>query len=389
VAAIIAADSDAVVSANTIADNDQISFSSANGSPLVISGENLFTQTTSKIIDVDTKDTLVDADAVIISDSSDSSPKKTTWENFKTNVWSALGPLISSGTSKGTVVDGDAIAISDSSSSGATKKTSFINMWSNYFKGKADAVYQPLSTLLSAITALGNGTGFLTNDGSGGLSWGTVSVDPWAYQPVGVPIPLKDHLTGTTPPANGSTYTYIKLTAGLTGSGAFNENLLSSESVSGSSPTITATAVVALASSPIYGQTIRLLNTEGRFIRGSTSSGTLQDSDNIAHTHTGTTGNESADHTHSGTTGTVSSDHAHYYTFTDDANNGPGNNPNSSDAGGSARNLWGSGISANHVHGFTTGGRSSAHTHSFTSNSTGGSESRPRNIGITYYMRIK
>jgi microcystin-dependent protein len=56
-----------------------------------------------------------------------------------------------------------------------------------------------------------------------------------------------------------------------------------------------------------------------------------------AHTHSGTTGSQSADHTHTGTTGTVSADHTHSGTT--------------------------AGINANHNHSGSTGGRSAFHQH--------------------------
>ncbi|GGA47256.1 hypothetical protein [Pelagibacterium lentulum] len=59
---------------------------------------------------------------------------------------------------------------------------------------------------------------------------------------------------------------WIELTAGLTGSGQFNEGKLTSESVTGSAPLVNATAVVAWGGSPMNGQTIRLLNTEERYL---------------------------------------------------------------------------------------------------------------------------
>lgn len=348
-----------------------------------------------------TANTVSDSDYVDIS-FSNSSPGIITWSNLKTtllpSIWTGLGSLISGGAAKTTVVDADVIPLSDSASSNATKKVSFVNLWTNYIKAKADAIYQPVNMLLTSLAALSNASGFLQNNGTGGLSWGTVSVDPFAYQPIGVPIPIKDHITGVSVPSNGSSYVYVKLTAGLTGGGGFNNfssaALLTSESVSGSAPTVTATAVISLAGSPINGQTISLLNTEGRFLRASTSSGTLQDSALGAHTHTGTTGTESADHAHSGTTGTVSSDHTHYENISANFGSGGPGYRTFYNGDGSGANQYGSGIqtdgiTANHVHSFSTGGRNAAHTHSFTSDSTGTTESRSRNIGVTYYMRIK
>jgi hypothetical protein len=99
----------------------------------------------------------------------------------------------------------------------------------------------------------------------------------WMTRAVGEIIYLPTHLTGIVePPTDSSLYRYAKLTAGLTGGGGYNNGILTSESTSGSAPTNTATAVVSLSGSPIDGQTIRLLNTEGRRVRPGTSAGTLQ-----------------------------------------------------------------------------------------------------------------
>ncbi|KZE34091.1 hypothetical protein IMF23_04255 [Chelatococcus daeguensis] len=108
--------------------------------------------------------------------------------------------------------------------------------------------------------------------------------DPWAMQPLGKPIDLMEHIAGVPPPPTDRGYRYVKLTAGLTGAGGYNEGCLASESVSGSAPYINATAVISLAGSPLEGQTIRLLNTEGRFLRRG-SSGVLQDDQIKSHSH--------------------------------------------------------------------------------------------------------
>jgi microcystin-dependent protein len=128
-----------------------------------------------------------------------------------------------------------------------------------------------------------------------------------------------------------------------------------------------------------------------------THSGTTGN-ESAGHTHSGTTGNQSADHTHSGSTGTVSADHSHSGTTNDINQNhthsGPSHNhsvtavlgrstvnrsagttgtfvPTGADATGTS--FAGTGqtgtVSSGHTHGFGTGGISANHTHSF---STGG-----------------
>lgn len=111
-----------------------------------------------------------------------------------------------------------------------------------------------------------NGSGFRSFfNGGGGTS------DPWAAQPIGVPIPLQSNITGVTAPPTDQDYRYIKLTA----SDSYNTGVLTSESVSGSAPLVIATAVIDLSDSPLDGQTVQLINTERRALRAG-SAGTVQ-----------------------------------------------------------------------------------------------------------------
>ena len=84
----------------------------------------------------------------------------------------ALGAMISGATAKATPVDADLLGMADSADGDASKKTTFLQVWANYFKGKADALYQPVKTILTTLGNLANGAGVLTNNGSGTLSWG-------------------------------------------------------------------------------------------------------------------------------------------------------------------------------------------------------------------------
>lgn len=103
----------------------------------------------------------------------------------------------------------------------------------------------------------------------------------WGNQPIGMPFPIWDHIAGVpTPPTNNSAYRYIKLTA----SDSYNTGVLIGESVSGSAPLVLATAVVNDALSPINGRTVQLINTERRFIRAG-SSGTLETDALQGHIH--------------------------------------------------------------------------------------------------------
>lgn len=110
-------------------------------------------------------------------------------------------------------------------------------------------------------------------EGYQGGAWvSIISTDPWALQPIGVPIPVFSHLAGVTIPPTNKAYRYIKLTA----ADSYNDGVLGSESVSGTAPLVLATALITLAGSPINGLSVSLINTERRALRAG-SSGTLQD----------------------------------------------------------------------------------------------------------------
>jgi hypothetical protein len=89
----------------------------------------------------------------------------------------------------------------------------------------------------------------------------------WEHQPIGVPIPVFAHLFPSVddalPPTDQS-YRYVLLSAGESGSGGYNDGVLVNEAVSGSFPLVIATAVIDYSGSPLDGQTVNLVNTEGR-----------------------------------------------------------------------------------------------------------------------------
>lgn len=90
----------------------------------------------------------------------------------------------------------------------------------------------------------------------------------WTARAIGEPFQIWDHLAGAEiPPTAVDGPRFIKLSA----ADAYNTGLLSGETVSGTAPDIMATAVIALAGGPLYGQTIHLINTERRFLRGGAS----------------------------------------------------------------------------------------------------------------------
>lgn len=117
-----------------------------------------------------------DADFLIARQTSSGLVIKRTWANVKAAIWTALGGLINGGTIKATPVDADSFPIKDSQSSNATKQVSMTALWANYLKDKADALYQPLKTILTTLGNLANSAGYLRNDGAGVLSWGSVGV---------------------------------------------------------------------------------------------------------------------------------------------------------------------------------------------------------------------
>jgi hypothetical protein len=158
--------------------------------------------------------------------------------------------------------------------------------------------------------------------------------DIWLYQPIGVPIPLLDNITGVSAPSTSSPYyRYIKLTA----ADSYNTGVLTSESVTGSAPLVQATATIALSGSPVNGQSVRLINTEERVLRAGVAGTVLQDA--------------IQDHNH--TSGA----------------------PATSNTIGVA----GGGVGVSGV-GSTTGG---------ATNGRVATETRAKSLGVTYYLRIK
>lgn len=202
----------------------------------------------------------------------------------------------------------------------------------------------------STGVASGTSGSILTND-SGVLGEITAAdwSDPWFYQPIGVPVPVLDNLAGVAAPPTNKSYRYVKLTA----SDAYNTGILTSQSVTGTAPLVVATAVVSLAGSPINGLTINLINTERRFLRG-------------------------------GSAGTVENDQMQQIT---------GSHGSFAYAGGTPAGAYSASI--NNPSALTGGSTSNYGDSSFTFNSANspgartGIETRSKNIGVTYFMRIK
>lgn len=179
--------------------------------------------------------------------------------------------------------------------------------------------------------------------------------DPWMFQPIGTIIAASPW--GFTPPPKNLSYRYIILTAGQSGSGGYNEGALSSESVSGSRPNVLATATVTLAGSPLNGSVIRLINTEERFLRGAFGSpGLIQNSDNLSHSH----GVNELPHSHGITPDDLLI--GQYNGVNQDLGAGPN---------GSRKQI-----------------STSPALTGVTIQNSGGSESRPKNMSVNYYIRI-
>lgn len=86
------------------------------------------------------------------------------------------------------------------------------------------------------------------------------ALDPWSLMPIGVPFPV---MVGAAEPPTSKSYRYIKLSA----NDAYNTGVLTGESVSGLAPLVIAYGRISLSGSPITGNTVYLINTERRFIR--------------------------------------------------------------------------------------------------------------------------
>lgn len=97
----------------------------------------------------------------------------------------------------------------------------------------------------------------------------TLAGDPWALLPIGMPVPV---MAGAAEPPKDKSYRYIKLTYGDT----YNTGAVNMEVISGSAPLVVANCRVAVSGSPIFGNTVYLINTERRSIRPG-AAGSLQD----------------------------------------------------------------------------------------------------------------
>jgi len=213
------------------------------------------------------------------------------------------------------------------------------------------------SALLPA-TLVGQGGKFLavntTEDGYEHII--SPASDPWRVQPIGVPIPVFDNLFANALPSTDQSYRYILLTAGEGGAGKYNAGVLTSESVSGSAPLVSATAVISLAGSPLNGKTVRLINTERRFLRAGSPGVDEDDQMQLL-------------------TGDISLSGSGNGLVRTDANKSGVFSANGASRGSSTA-------------GTATGGRDIRFNSSLSPDARTGDETRPKNVGVTYVMRV-
>ena len=164
-------------------------------------------------------------------------------------------------------------------------------------------------------------------------------------------------------------------------------------------------AALNIASSPIFNGANRYLPnlTDERFIQGNTTAGSIGGSNTMLdHTHSFTTGSESADHTHtySGTTSSNGShNHIQAYDYQWTGRYGgaeTGVATNRSEQGASFTGTQGAltSTASAHTHTFsgTTSGKSATHTHSGTAGTGSAATStnvRPKYLSTFYIMRVK
>lgn len=132
----------------------------------------------------------------------------------------------------------------------------------------ADTINSPLVaqyTNSNPLILIPGDSGVLTSDG---FKWFYVAdvnlADPWVFQPLGVPIPVWDHLSATLIPSLTRNYKYIR----LNDLDAYNTGLLGASTITGGAfPTNSVTAPITLAASPLFGAVVHLLNTERSILR--------------------------------------------------------------------------------------------------------------------------
>jgi len=184
------------------------------------------------------------------------------WGDLLNANWSALDTQLFEG-----VIGADTTG---SAATLTTPRTLTVGDTGKPFDGSADVTWSVAE--IGALASDGSIalTGDLDADGNNIVNLG----DPFLLKPLAEPFPVWDHIPGAATPDNSGTAKFIRLTAGQSGVGGYNEGLLTDEQVSGSAPLVEADAEIAVG--PMAGQRVPLINTETSFIRPGTSSGTLQ-----------------------------------------------------------------------------------------------------------------
>lgn len=75
-----------------------------------------------------------------------------------------FGAFMNARTAKNTLVDADEVVSDDSADSNKAKKTTWLNVWLNYLKPKADALYAPLSSVSTIIKLSADVTSTITTE---------------------------------------------------------------------------------------------------------------------------------------------------------------------------------------------------------------------------------
>lgn len=135
---------------------------------------------------------------------------------------------------------------------------------------ESDPHQQYLSkAVFPGLNAAGAGKAVVVNGAGTAFTLGTL-----AGKMIGEPFPVWDHISGVEPPDNSGVEKYIRLTAGQIGSGQYNEGFLTGEAVDGVAPLTTATALIATG--PLQGRLVHLINTEQAFLGARVVSGVFQ-----------------------------------------------------------------------------------------------------------------
>lgn len=165
------------------------------------------------------KATPVGADSIVVSDSAAAGASKSvTLTNLFAAIFAAWGGLINSATGKSTPIDADMVEIVDTAAGNALKKLTFTQMWVNYFKGKADALYQALDATLTSLAAISGVAGDIIY-ASGADAWARLAkgsdgqvLTLASGLPIWAAVPSSMTLLGTLNTTSGATQSLTGLT---------------------------------------------------------------------------------------------------------------------------------------------------------------------------------